>query len=92
MVDGKTGASLVNTYFCNVSKELSKDFGPEPSARRLPNTMDSTSSQLPPISETDVRRMLLEVNTAKSSGVTEINSALLKNSHLCLWNNFTTLS
>lgn len=30
MVRGVEGASLINTYFCNVSKRLGEAFGPQP--------------------------------------------------------------
>lgn len=45
MISGESGATLINTYFCNISSHRSKGFRP------APNTRQSTTSIAPTLED-----------------------------------------
>lgn len=93
VLTGSIAAEYVNSYFCNISKQMSKCFPPIDIDELTMVTTDTCiEHDWPPILNVDsVLSCIKKIDVSKASGFPEINSKLLKESLLCLNNKFTYL-
>lgn len=90
LVGGVIGAELINNFFCNVSAELSASIGPPPVFECVCDlkTNQTLNETLLEIGLDEVRRVVLEIDTNKSSGYSHVDCKLFKDAllYLCKFN------
>lgn len=91
LLSGFLAAEYVNSYFCNISKNMSVDL-PTPDVNDLNIDIDRTnlSEDWPPLLNSDVvLNRIKKIDISKASGFPQINSRLLKEALACLHVEFT---